>query len=404
MSVYSQKARIVPRPAGEPARTAAGRTASSIERHPAEATLETLQAALNGSPRAQVVAQLQRALNQGARVAQRGGSGDAYDDDYEDEGYDDEVDDPDLAEYLTIPDKPTLWDFLTPTQQEDVAAMDPAEQRRRANAEKRQRQMEKSRRRKPGREARAAADKDEHPERRRLNNEAQPLVDSVEEAEAELSAALRNAADSIFALGDKKARAGRYYTLIEAANPAAEWDTRKQAINTLAVALQVAAANAGPVLAAVTNVGYANLAVRDDALAAKIAAMRTFLQNSPAHVTGLTDLLTQATAQVRWLDDLIIKGNPVAAVHVVRYPNVRLHKCLRKCPLFTNIPMAELQAQTATGTHGKSPRDMKVHKKDFASRRGLLKMVSKRSHLLKYLMQRDRERYQALIGRLGLRK
>lgn len=47
---------------------------------------------------------------------------------------------------------------------------------------------------------------------------------------------------------------------------------------------------------------------------------------------------------------------------------------------------------------------MKVHKKDFGSRRGLLKMVSKRSHLLKYLMNRDRERYQALIQRLGLRK
>ena len=47
---------------------------------------------------------------------------------------------------------------------------------------------------------------------------------------------------------------------------------------------------------------------------------------------------------------------------------------------------------------------MKVHKKDFASRRGLLKMVSKRTHLLKYLMVNDRPRYQTLIGRLGLRK
>ena len=47
---------------------------------------------------------------------------------------------------------------------------------------------------------------------------------------------------------------------------------------------------------------------------------------------------------------------------------------------------------------------MKVHKKDFASRRGLLKMVSKRTHLLKFLMQNDRPRYQELIKRLGLRK
>ncbi len=47
---------------------------------------------------------------------------------------------------------------------------------------------------------------------------------------------------------------------------------------------------------------------------------------------------------------------------------------------------------------------MKIHKKDHASRRGLLKMVGKRTGLLKYLMKNDRERYQAIISRLGLRK
>jgi len=44
------------------------------------------------------------------------------------------------------------------------------------------------------------------------------------------------------------------------------------------------------------------------------------------------------------------------------------------------------------------------HKRDHASRRGLLKMVSKRNHLLKYLTRTDRTRYQQIIGRLGLRK
>ncbi len=44
------------------------------------------------------------------------------------------------------------------------------------------------------------------------------------------------------------------------------------------------------------------------------------------------------------------------------------------------------------------------HKKDHASRRGLLKLVSRRNHLLKYLTRQDRERYQQIIGRLGLRK
>jgi len=47
---------------------------------------------------------------------------------------------------------------------------------------------------------------------------------------------------------------------------------------------------------------------------------------------------------------------------------------------------------------------LKVHKKDHASRRGLLKMVGRRSALLKYLTRKDRERYQAVIKRLGLRR
>ena len=47
---------------------------------------------------------------------------------------------------------------------------------------------------------------------------------------------------------------------------------------------------------------------------------------------------------------------------------------------------------------------LKTHKKDHSSRRGLLKMVSKRNHLLKYLSREDRNRYTAVIGRLGLRK
>ena len=47
---------------------------------------------------------------------------------------------------------------------------------------------------------------------------------------------------------------------------------------------------------------------------------------------------------------------------------------------------------------------MRTHKHDFASRRGLLTMVSKRNRLLKYLARTDRSRYLELIGRLGLRK
>jgi len=47
---------------------------------------------------------------------------------------------------------------------------------------------------------------------------------------------------------------------------------------------------------------------------------------------------------------------------------------------------------------------LKAHKQDHSSRRGLLKLVSRRRHLLNYLTRNDPERYRALIARLGLRK
>lgn len=46
----------------------------------------------------------------------------------------------------------------------------------------------------------------------------------------------------------------------------------------------------------------------------------------------------------------------------------------------------------------------KEHKQDFASRRGLLKLVGQRRKLLKYVKGLDQERYQSLIKRLGLRR
>jgi len=47
---------------------------------------------------------------------------------------------------------------------------------------------------------------------------------------------------------------------------------------------------------------------------------------------------------------------------------------------------------------------MKDHKKDFASRRGLLMMVGQRRRLLDYLKRKDAQRYLKLIARLGIRK
>ncbi|MEZ5304664.1 MAG: 30S ribosomal protein S15 [Verrucomicrobiales bacterium] len=44
------------------------------------------------------------------------------------------------------------------------------------------------------------------------------------------------------------------------------------------------------------------------------------------------------------------------------------------------------------------------HKKDFATRRGLLKLVSRRRKLLDYLKRTDEERYVKTIQTLGLRR
>ncbi|MCH9683143.1 MAG: 30S ribosomal protein S15, partial [Deltaproteobacteria bacterium] len=44
------------------------------------------------------------------------------------------------------------------------------------------------------------------------------------------------------------------------------------------------------------------------------------------------------------------------------------------------------------------------HKKDFHSRRGLLKLVGRRRRLLDYLKANDVDRYRTVIARLGIRK
>ncbi|MBZ0070184.1 MAG: 30S ribosomal protein S15 [Thiohalobacteraceae bacterium] len=45
-----------------------------------------------------------------------------------------------------------------------------------------------------------------------------------------------------------------------------------------------------------------------------------------------------------------------------------------------------------------------THKQDHHSRQGLLRMVNQRRQMLDYLKRKDGQRYQDLIGRLGLRR
>ncbi len=64
----------------------------------------------------------------------------------------------------------------------------------------------------------------------------------------------------------------------------------------------------------------------------------------------------------------------------------------------------EVQVAVLTERIANLTGHFKEHKKDLHSRRGLLMLVSRRRRLLDYVQKNDRERYEALIKRLGLRK
>jgi small subunit ribosomal protein S15 len=64
----------------------------------------------------------------------------------------------------------------------------------------------------------------------------------------------------------------------------------------------------------------------------------------------------------------------------------------------------EVQIALLTARINYLTEHLKVHKKDYHSRRGLLKLVSTRRKLLAYLIRKDPEKYKAVIKKLGLRK
>lgn len=68
----------------------------------------------------------------------------------------------------------------------------------------------------------------------------------------------------------------------------------------------------------------------------------------------------------------------------------------------TGSPEVQVALLTAEITY--LSEHMKVHKKDFHSRRGLLAKVANRRKLLDYTKKQSQDRYEALIKRLGLRK
>jgi small subunit ribosomal protein S15 len=65
----------------------------------------------------------------------------------------------------------------------------------------------------------------------------------------------------------------------------------------------------------------------------------------------------------------------------------------------TNVQVAILTSRIQELTE-----HLKIHKKDFSTRRGLLKLVGRRRRLLNYIKSTNLKGYTDLIGRLGIRK
>jgi small subunit ribosomal protein S15 len=64
----------------------------------------------------------------------------------------------------------------------------------------------------------------------------------------------------------------------------------------------------------------------------------------------------------------------------------------------------EVQVSILTERINNLTEHLKIHAKDFHSRRGLLMMVGRRRRLLDYVKRKNQQRYETLIGRLSLRR
>ena len=65
---------------------------------------------------------------------------------------------------------------------------------------------------------------------------------------------------------------------------------------------------------------------------------------------------------------------------------------------------ADVQVAVMTARIEELAKHLKKHKKDNHSRRGLLKMVSRRRRFLNYLQKNDEKRYKKVIKKLGLKR
>ena len=83
-------------------------------------------------------------------------------------------------------------------------------------------------------------------------------------------------------------------------------------------------------------------------------------------------------------------------------PKAELIESFRRDDKDSGSPEVQIALLTQRITH--LTEHLRTARHDNSSRRGLLSMVGQRRRLLAYLHQKSPERYQAIIGRLGLRR
>ena len=69
----------------------------------------------------------------------------------------------------------------------------------------------------------------------------------------------------------------------------------------------------------------------------------------------------------------------------------------------TDTGSSDVQIAMLTERINRLSQHLRANQKDHSSRRGLLKLIGQRKQLLAYVQKENREKYQALIARLGIR-
>ncbi len=103
-----------------------------------------------------------------------------------------------------------------------------------------------------------------------------------------------------------------------------------------------------------------------------------------------------------WRNNIRLKSRSASEIVLAREKKTALIDQYRTHDTDTGSP--EVQIAILSTRIGELTEHFKTHKKDHASRRGLLMMVSRRRGLLDYLRKSDPERYKEVIQKLGIRK